>query len=162
MAGYKSNLNSVSDHLEENEEIIHSVDGVFTGKTLGQETLRTGVMIVTRSRVVFFSKRLFGFDLETVSLKGVTSVEMSKGMIGKKIRIITANNEITMSNIQRGEPDELVRFVNENMGRETGPKTFQSGSDVPSKLRDLKELRDADIITEDEFERKKTELLSMM
>ena len=166
MAGYESNLNAVSSHLDAGENIIASCFGAYETKVMGQDSVRNGVFIATEKRIIFFSKKLFGYDLESFPLSKIAAIEMSKGMMGKSITLKMSGNESKMKWINKGEPETLVNYVREHMGEHRNPseptQPMAQVDDIPGQIQKLASLRDAGILTEEEFQSKKTELLSKM
>ena len=162
MAGYRKNLAAIEEHLDENESIIESCEGVYETEVLGSETIRNGIFIVTEKRVVFFAKKLMGYDLESFPLTKISAIEMSKGFMGKSINMKMSGNTASMKWIQKGEPDKLVAYVREHMGEKAPAPAAHSGDDIPAQIQKLAALRDQGILTEEEFTSKKAELLAKM
>lgn len=166
MAGYRKNLAAVEEHLDENESIIESCEGVYEKEIFGSETIRNGIFIVTEKRVVFFAKKLMGYDLESFPLTKISAIEMSKGFMGKSINMKMSGNTASMKWIQKGEPDKLVAYVREHMGEKAPAPApapaAHSGDDIPAQIQKLAALRDQGILTEEEFTSKKAELLAKM
>ena len=163
MAGYNGNLKAVAEHLDEGENIIESCFGAYEGQMLGQDTLRNGVFLVTEKRVVFFGKKLMGYDMESFPLTKVSAIEMSKGLMGKSITMKMSGNDAKMKWIQKGNPDGVVNYVRENMGEKAAaPVAAPAADDIPTQIQKLASLKDAGILTEEEFATKKAELLAKM
>lgn len=64
-------------HLEAGEEILAAVVGSYETKRMGQDSVRAGALIATDRRVVFFAKKLGGFDLESFPYGSISSIEHS-------------------------------------------------------------------------------------
>lgn len=159
MAGYNSNLKAVQEHLDEGETIIESCFGAYECKSMGQDTVRNGIFLVTEKRVVHFGKKLMGYDMESFPLSKVAAIEMSKGLMGKSISMKMSGNDANVKWINKGNPEGVVSYVRENMGETAAaPVAF----DIPSQIQKLASLKDAGILTEDEFTTKKAELLAKM
>ena len=91
------------------------------------------------------------------------AIEMSKGLMGKSIAMKMTGNDAKMKWIQKGNPEGVVNYVRENMGEKTAaPVAPAGGDDIPAQIQKLASLRDAGILTEDEFTMKKAELLAKM
>ena len=75
MANYKKNLRLVEEHLQQDEVIKYSIFGAYNCKILGKNSARNGVFIVTNSRIVFFAKKLIGYNLESFPLENISSFE---------------------------------------------------------------------------------------
>ena len=159
MALYSKNLKKVTEHLSDSEKVIFSCFGAFETKIMGNNSIRNGVFVATENRIVFYGKKLFGFELESFPYDKISSIEMSKGLMGKKIKFMMSGNSATMKWINDGEPEKLVNFVRDNMGTKS-EKTIKD--DIPNQIKKLSVLRDEGILTDDEFKSKKMELLSKM
>ena len=163
MAGYNSNLSAVGQHLDEGENIIESCFGAYETKIMGSDSVRNGVFLVTEKRVVFFGKKLMGYDMESFPLSKVSAIEMSKGLMGKSIAMKMSGNDAKMKWIQKGNPEGVVNYVRENMGEKVAAPVASTGSDdIPAQIQKLASLKDAGILTEEEFATKKAELLAKM
>lgn len=160
MAGYRKNLAAVAEHLDDGESVKHSCFGAFDIEMLGQDSRAAGVFVVTEKRAVLFGKKLFGYDMESFPLSKITAIEMSKGMLGKKITLKMSGNSAEMKMINDGDPDALVNYIRENMGETTVPTA--PAEDIPAQIQKLAALKDQGILTEDEFTTKKAELLAKM
>ena len=160
MAGYNSNLTKLKEHLDQDETIHVSCFGAYETKILGSDSIRNGVFVATNKRVIFFAKKMFGFDMETFPLSKVSAIEFSKNLFGKSINLTMSGNSAKMKWINKGEPEALVNYVRENMGETASTTT--SSEDIPSQISKLAELKDQGVLTEEEFSLKKTELLSKM
>jgi hypothetical protein len=169
MAGYQSNLEALSSHLDEGENVLVSCYGAYDTKSLGSKTVKNGVLVATAKRVIQFGKRLSGFNLETFPLQRITAIEVSKGFMGKRIVIKMSGNESEMKWITQGDPDGLVALVREKMAAsyvspdvDAAQSPVSANADIPDQIRKLSELRDSGILSEAEFTSKKEDLLSRM
>ena len=126
--------------------------------------------IVTNRRVVQISG-VFSKDVVDSSLEKVNDVKMSQSFFGRlfdygDVEILTAS-EIGVNLFKRiGDPVKFKTAMlnaKERLGFE-GEMGVQSHvtSDVPSLIARLDDLRQKGIISEDEFQEKKTELLAKM
>jgi len=159
MASYSKNLKKLTEHLSGSEKIYFSCYGAFETEIMGRKSLRNGIFVSTDERIIFYGKKLFGYDLESFPYEKISSIEVSKGLMGKKIKFMMSGNSASMKWIQKGEPVELVNFVRDKMG----VKPEKSNEiDIPSQIKKLSALKDDGILTDEEFNLKKTELLSKM
>lgn len=161
MANYEKNLTFLKEHLDVSETIKASVFGSYEGKLMGNDTLKSGVFAATEKRVIFFSKKLFGFELESFPFKNISSIEKSKGLMGYSITIHASGNNAKMKWIQKGEIDKFTEFVDSNIGQSSQQTNSQihNENDIPSQIKKLSELFQQGILTEEEFSTKKQQLL---
>lgn len=120
---------------------------------MGNDTVKNGVFAATKKRVVFFSKKLFGFELESFPFRNISSIEKSKGLMGHSVTIHTSGNNAKMKWIQKGKVEKFTEFVNSNIGQGSQPTTapIQSENDIPSQIKKISELFQQGILTEEEF-----------
>ena len=149
-------------HLEAGEHIIAAVQGTYETKVMGGDRVRPGVLIATDRRVVFYAKKLGGYDLESFPYAHISSFEQGKNMMGHTVTFFASGNRVSMQWIKDGM-DAFTETVRHQMstGHEA-PQPQPASVDVFERLRRLGELRDAGVVTPVEFEAKKAELLARM
>ncbi|MCX6325063.1 MAG: PH domain-containing protein [Bacteroidia bacterium] len=153
----------MEEHLDNGEKIHESIFGVYEGKLMGTDVIRDGIFVATEKRVIFYAKKLMGYDLESFPLRNISSVERSKGLMGHKVTIIVSGNEATLKWINQGEVSSFIEYLNDRIGnREPTSKNFPDKSDIPDQTEKLSILKNKGILTEDEFTKKKNELLSRL
>ena len=110
---------------------------------------------VFTDRVVKFQKRWTGNVIEEISLKSITSVEISKGFL-PTVTIYASGNTITFK--VGVEAEKIASTV-----RELLPKTAGGASviDPVAQVEKLAQLLEKGLLTEEEFEKKKKELLGL-
>ena len=165
MANFDKNLELVEEHLQKDETIKSSVFGVYECKIMGADTIRNGVFVATENRIVFFAKKLMGYDLEMFPFENISSIEKHKGIMGHKISFFASGNKATIKWINQGDVDEFYNYVNSMIGKQKNNKqTILSvlSDDVPTQIKKLSELKEQGILTVEQFEKKKIELLNRM
>lgn len=168
MAGYKKNLRLVKEHLNEGETIQASVYGEYEKEVMGNEVPKSGILVATEKRVVFFGKRMFGHDMESFLFSNISSIENSKGFMGHSVTIHASGNKVNMKWINSGDVNQFAKYVNDklNSANESSPdrsdKQTGEEEDIPTQIQKLSDLKEKGILTEEEFETKKSELLKKM
>ena len=150
-------------HMEPEETVLASVLGAYETKRLGQKTVRNGILAATDQRVIFYAKKMGGYDLESFPYPNISSFEQSKGMMGHKIKMFASGNEVEVKWINKGDLDTLLREVKSRM-KGGAPSRYEgtgAASSPTDQLREFVSLRDEGIITEEEFETKKKQLLGL-
>ncbi|WP_314578569.1 PH domain-containing protein [Enterococcus gilvus] len=151
-----------TEHLEPNEMIHEGVFGTYETKSLGNDTIKNGVFLATDKRLFFYGKRTFGFDSESFPYNSISSFEFSKKAMGYKISFYASGNKVDMKWINMGDVDSFVSFVKMKMNEKNEPILVpKNESSAIEKVKEFKELLDMGIITLDEFESKKKELLDL-
>ncbi len=168
MAKVDKLIKQSQEHLSSDESVVAAVMGVYETEIMGSSTVKNGIFIATESRLVFYSKKLFGFNLESFPYKNLSSIELSKGAMGHIITFVSSGNKVSMKWINDHASREkdvkgFVEYIKNSM--ETKPP-LQAESNVettiPEKIKQLSELHKQSILTDDEFNNKKQELLAQM
>lgn len=168
MANAEKNLQHLQAHLEVGEEVESFVEGTYEAKLMGSETVRKGVLVATDRRLLFFGKKMTGYDLESFPYGNISSLEQGKNMLGGTLRFFASGNTVSMKwiDVSKHNLGNFMTLVQSHMNRAKSntapPHDAGSEPDVMDQLKKLGELRDAGIVSDDEFEAKKRELLSRL
>lgn len=147
--------------LTENE-VVERVEVGFLSE--GASMLSSGFIVVTDSRVfvldVNSSPTSSKMSMEDFPLDKITSISFERGLGKSKIKLVCSGNNTSINVMQGGE--ELSQYIRDKIKQ---PKTINQPvqtiyNDPIEQLKKLKNLFDSGIITADEFETKKTDLLS--
>ena len=155
--------------MEPGECVRAAVMGAYETKVMGNDTVRNGILLATDRRVLFFAKKLTGFDLESFPYRNISSFDQAKSLMGHSVTFYASGNKVHVKWINT--VPELAAFTSsvkaamngdaEKSG--TGPAVqAKSDVDVIGQLRQLGELRDLGIVTPEEFELKKAEFLARL
>ncbi|MBB6452253.1 hypothetical protein HNQ94_000698 [Salirhabdus euzebyi] len=161
MAKIDKLLTKAQEYLDPNEEVQECVLGAYETEILGNDSVRNGIFIATDKRVVFYAKKLTGYELESFPLENISSFESGKGMLGHKISFFASGNKVKMKWIQGENVQDFISYVRDNMGKRQSSSAPSESSNSVDELRQLAELRDAGIITEEEFTQKKKQVLGI-
>ncbi|MFD1885566.1 PH domain-containing protein [Paenibacillus wenxiniae] len=147
------------EHLQPGEEVLAGVFGAYETKTLGQATIKNGVLIATPDRIFFYGKRTFGYDSESFPFSNISSVETGKGLMGKTVTFFASGNKVSMKYINEGDYDQFIQIAQSKIGKKSS--NAESVNDPIEQLKRLAELKESGIITEDEFAAKKKQVLGI-
>lgn len=162
MASLEKNIKELQSHLDDGEIIEASIYGAYETKIIGSGTINNGILAATNKKVVFFGKKMFGFDLEVFPYSNISSVEYSKDMMGHKVTLFASGNKASMKWINKGEVQRFVEIVKSRIGKkETTQGTVSSDDDIYTQIEKLSDLKNKGIISEQEFETKKKQLLGI-
>lgn len=158
-------LKQAQEHLKPNEEVKTYVMGAYETEIMGQDSVRNGIFIATNERIVFFAKKLTGYDLESFPLENISSMEVSKGMMGHKISFFASGNKVKMKWINKGEIQKFIDYIRENIGKKEAAATNKvqtnNSNDEYDQIKKLAELKEEGLITEEEFNEKKRQILGI-
>ena len=162
MGKYEKHLGLIKPHLKDGENIKFSVFRAYETKVMGNDSVRNGVFVATESRIVFFAKKLMGYDLEGFPFENISSIEQKKGLMGHTMTFYASGNKASMKWINKGDVPNFLNYVQSSIGKPKVENNNTGNSDIPSQIQKLSELKNQGILTEEEFNTKKTELLSKM
>lgn len=165
MASIEKLTQLAKQHLEPEEKVLSVVKGTYDAAMFGERrnTLRRGILIATEEKVVLYCKKFTGYELKFYPYGNLSSIEMDKGTHGHSVAMLVFGSEpLTMQWIRTGEEavTNFVEVVKSNIMRLSQERiTSESGMDIPDQIRKLADLKNDGILTEEEFELKKQELL---
>ncbi len=157
--GVRKELRKLTDLLHEDEEVLNLARGQYDGKT--------GLLFVTNRRVVFTEQGMMRSRLEDFPYERISSVQTETGVLGGSIVIFVSGNRAEIKDVY---PKDRAREVGEYIRTKIAPSTSAAapapaataGPSAMEQLKQLGELRDAGVLTAEEFEAKKTELLARL
>jgi hypothetical protein len=163
MANKEKNLNLVKETVLNNgESVQYSIFGTYETKTLGNNTVKNGILVATEKRIIFYAKRFSGFDLENFDYSKISTFELSKKLIGNVLTIYSSGNKVNVKWINDAELDDFVTYVNDRMqSKNYKEATIDNEEQNLKKIKQLKELLDMEAITQEEFDTKKSRLLGL-
>ncbi|WP_119728321.1 PH domain-containing protein [Thermomonospora amylolytica] len=174
MASPDKLLEEARGHLEPGEQVETFVAGTYEAKMMGSKISRAGVFVATDRRLLFYAKKIGGFELESFPYENISSFEQGKGMMGHSFSFFASGNKVSMKWISSTNFADFARLVTNRAGRKPptqsapppppptaaqAPAPAASQEDVFAALEKLGKLRDAGVVTAEEFEAKKKELL---
>ena len=155
-------------HLSAGEEIL-SVDdvpllvlGTYETKRMGQDSVRSGSLIATNQRLAFFAKKMTGYEIETFPYRAISSIEQSKGLMGGQVKIIASGNTSVVKWINDVHLlGKLIETVRQQISHSGAPVRSSSNdsSAIIEQIKQLSELHQSGILSDDEFANKKASLL---
>jgi hypothetical protein len=122
-------------------------------------------LVATNKRLIFVNKGLLSLKVEDFSYNKITTVEYSKGMFQGSMEIHASGNEAVVNQIKKDQVGPFAEYIRAKI---TKTPTNESSAvslkadDPVKKLRQIKEMLDAGLIDQAEYDAKKKELLSRM
>ena len=153
------------EHLDSDEEILKIIQGAYETKIMGKDSVRNGIFLATNKKLVFYAKKITGYDLEVFPYSKISSFEMGKEFLGHYISFFSSGNKAKMKWIKMKKEDvkDFVDCVNSMIGKKNEIKNSEGPSlDITEQIKKLAELKDQGVLTEEEFQSKKKDLLSRL
>ena len=123
------------------------------------------MVVLTNQRLFFFEKSLGSETVEEFALSSISSFSVGKKMTGETLQIHASGNNAEIKSMGHGQGDAVASAFRElkSAGTQAQPQTPNGvGNDPLVQLERLSSLRDKGIVSAEEFELKKTELLNRM
>jgi len=149
--------------LMEGETFIDVTAGVAEVKRLGRKTERRGTLFVTDRRVGLFTKKIGGHDMLDFSYGLLTSIEYKKGISFGEISLLAAADRTRFHLIPNSLVEEFVKVIRERMAvshhHNQPPTQIAPPASVADELTKLASLRDAGVLTQEEFDAQKAKII---
>ena len=150
--------------LKPSETIEFHLEG-WIGDVMGKgdKTQRNGQFILTSERACFYRRGFVGEVFETIPLGKVTSVETLSRMGFRCLRLHTSHDELAFKTFEDKQLfDQVYDRLEELRHKSTRSETAVSDVSPLDQLQKLADLREAGILTEEEFSSKKSSLLDRL
>ncbi|MGI8806558.1 MAG: PH domain-containing protein [Acidimicrobiales bacterium] len=154
-------LRDAAPALSEGEEVIDFTTGSIEVRRMGNSTKRQGTVIVTDRRVILFSKKLGGYDVQDYAYGLLTSVDHKKGIAFGNLDLAAAGDRSHVTMINKDEIERVAQAIRQRVAQTHTPGPQPSSPDVADQIRKLAGLRDDGILSPEEFEAKKRQLLGL-
>jgi len=126
-----------------------------------------GLVVLTDRRLMFIKEGVMRSKSEDFPLEKMSSAQWSSGMLTGKVTIFASGNKAEIGGVNKADGK---RIVDNLRARLSSPQPAPPGPAAPAgppaaetdpmeQIRKLAELRDAGILSNEEFESKKAEIL---
>jgi hypothetical protein len=144
------------------EIILDATTGRIQVTRMGSGTQRNGIVAVTDRRVILFTKKMGGYDVQDFAFGLLTSVDHKKGMIWGNLDLAAAGDRTGVEMVNKNEVERIAQTIRHRMAAaHAQPPPAPHPVDVAAQIRDLAKLRDEGLVTPEEFEAKKRLLLGL-
>ena len=130
---------------------------------------RKGLLLITSKRAVFYCAMMFGrYDQIVFPYDQISSVTSYKGMFGDELHLTVGASEIVIHGIPKGDGDIAAQNIRDLIAtmktQPLMPAAIQSAPqiDIAEQIEKLGKLKEKGLISDEEFERMKKELLKKM
>ena len=172
VAGAVERLGKVS-RLYGRKEVRHLHNILRVSETVlelgqGQYGYKQGLVVLTNERLFFFEKSLGSETVEEFPLAVINSLSIHKKMTGETLKIFSSGNQSEVNSMMHGQGDALVRAYHAAKRALVSPKapagapTSAAPEDPFAQIERLGELRDKGLVSDEEFEAKKADVLGRM
>ena len=129
-------------------------------------------LIITNRRIVIYKPGFIGAETEEYPFESIDKIDHKKGFMRSEIEIHAAGKEIELENISNDDAVKAINIIRQNMhAQKLAQKTVvlqqpaqaaTQQEDPVTKLKQLKEMVEADLISQEEYDKTKAAILAKM
>lgn len=129
-------------------------------------------LIITNRRIVIYKPGFIGAETEEYPFESIDKIDHKKGFMRSEIEIHAAGKEIELENISNDDAVKAINIIRQNMhAQKLAQKTVvlqqpaqaaPQQEDPVTKLKQLKEMVEADLISQEEYDKTKAAILAKM
>jgi hypothetical protein len=169
MANQSKIINLLREHLQAGEAILENdnnpviIDGQYEVKMMGEDHVRKGFLIATNQRVIFYAKKLTGYEIESFPYVNISSFEGGKNFMGNNIKIIASGNTAYVKWITDKKGFQiLLNTVHSEMAKSKtlSSKETPSSNSFADEITKISKLLENNLISEEEFQSLKKRIIS--
>jgi hypothetical protein len=133
-------------------EFVHAIGvGSLGGKM--------GIVALTDRRLLFLEKSIGSENLVEFSLAAIGAISLGKKLGGETLTVTHSGTAATISTLQHGQGDAIARKFRE-LKEQPAALSAAAAPDPIDQIERLAGLRDKGILSEEEFQAQKTQLLA--
>ena len=155
--GTKKEINHLPEILANDEKILYLTSGLLNGNTW--------LITCTNKRVIFLDKGLlYGLKQIETPLEKINSIQQKTGIIFGEIAIWDGSGKMVISQVMKKTVKPFVESVNkaiDAMKKGNSTNSSSTAIDPATQIEKYADLKNKGIITEEEFQAKKKELLNL-
>ncbi|MHC1688020.1 MAG: PH domain-containing protein [Methanothrix sp.] len=129
-------------------------------------------LIITNRRILIYKPGFIGAETEEYPFESIDKIDHKKGFIRSEIEIHAGGKEIELENISNDDAVKAIGIIRQNMhAQKLAQKTVvlqqpvqatPPQEDPVTKLKQLKGMVEAGLITQDEYDKTKAAILAKM
>lgn len=167
------NKSKIFEYLDDDEELVMVTKGkkleIIQGEQIESQYAGKGVYtaITDKRVVIIIGQRLTGDDVRTIAYDSINGVDIDNNFVVDYLRIYSGGRTYKVNIYDTNQAEEAISYIRQKV---EGPQEVVTQSELDSqqsdeeaqpsnKLRELKSLHEDGILTDEEFESKKEELL---
>ena len=171
-------VKKIADVLEDDEQAMYmtkggtiDVEGAGSGKSVfGSDRGRKSSILgsirtaFTDRRIIIKIPQMVGDDQRTIAYNSIVAADLDTGILSNRLSIQTSGPtyHIQVTDPGKKEAREIPGFVRRKVEEAQGGGSDRSDTDPTEQLQRLKELHDDGVVSDDEFEEKRQNLLDQI
>jgi len=150
-------IKRLPEHLWEGETVERMTTGAYGNGN--------GLVVLTDRRLLFIQDGVMSKKSEDFPLDKVSSVQWGSGLMLGAITIFASGNKTEIKNVNKDDGKEMVDLVRARLSAPKAAPLAATGAaqpDIIGQIKQLGELMAAGVLSHEEFEAKKAELLKRL
>jgi hypothetical protein len=167
MANQSKIIQLVSEHLQNGEDILLKddkpiiIEGQYETKILGSDSIRTGFLIATKQRIIFYAKKITGYEIESFPYPTISSFEGGKNLMGNHIKIVASGNTAYIKWIKDKAGFQILLDAVHNEMHKSKTSTPVTSNSVADEIIKLSTLFENKLISAEEFQTLKQKIIGI-
>lgn len=151
--GTHKEVRSLPEILSDNERILYATSGFINGQTV--------LIVLTQNRILFINRGLiYGTQNKEIPLNKLNELSYNKGIMYGKITVINGATSVTIDNVDKKTAGTFAKKTRNAINNLNNKSLNSNSISIADELMKYKKLLDADAITQEEYDKKKKELLN--
>jgi hypothetical protein len=127
-----------------------------------------GLVVLTDRRLLFLKEGVVSRTTEDFPIEKISSVQWSSGIIYGTLTVFASGNKAEIKDINKDDGKQIADTIRDRLSGKTAQRPAAEETATPpqpdlyEQLAKLGQLRDGGVLTPEEFEAKKAELLSRL
>jgi hypothetical protein len=146
-------IKKLPEHLWEEETVE-----LLSSGTVGD---KNGLLALTSHRLIFLFAGLVNSAFEDFPISNISSISYKSGILVASIEVYASGNKATIANVNKLDAKEIADAIRARLGRPASAANAQAVASDADELAKWAALRDSGVITAEDFEAKKRQLLGL-
>jgi len=150
----KKEIKYLPEIINEDETIKAITSGLWEGNTW--------LIVVTQRRVLFLDKgMIYGLKQVELPISQISAIVHKTGLVLGEIIVSTSGGAKHIKQIRKQDVVKFAQILSDIIKNKEN-KAFMQQTDIPDQIKKISDLKEQGILTEEEFQKKKGELLAKM
>lgn len=107
--------------LQRGEQVLDGSSGQLKVVRMGSETTRKCLILVTDRRVILYTKKLGGYEMNDHVYGLLTAVDYKKGMVFGNLTLAASGDRTHISQIPKDDVERVVKSIRDQIARASRP-----------------------------------------
>lgn len=154
----------IRKQLMEGEEVVHDYEHASIKHVSG--------VVLTNKRLIYYKRKMIGIELKDYSWPDLHNVSIKEGLVFSEIKFEFTGDDIEFDKVHKDAARKLSSTAKELKAKAheafykpqviVQQEVATPQDDPVTKLKQLKDMLDANLISQAEYDSKKTDILSRM